>query len=67
LNENGKLFSWGFNGMSQLGHGDTTDRLSPTKISFDFGAEIATIVWDPPSCSPNWETSLFGAIPDMVN
>jgi alpha-tubulin suppressor-like RCC1 family protein len=43
LTENGKLLSWGYNDYGQLGHGDTTGRLSPTEISFDFGAEIATI------------------------
>jgi alpha-tubulin suppressor-like RCC1 family protein len=43
LTENGKLLSWGCNDHGKLGHGDTTHRHSPTLISFDFGAEMATI------------------------
>ena len=39
LIENGdgsrELYSWGYNGYGQLGHGDTTNRDEPTLVSFD--------------------------------
>lgn len=33
LMENGDVYSWGYNGYGQLGHGDTTNRNTPTRIS----------------------------------
>lgn len=33
LMEDGDVYSWGDNGSGQLGHGDTTNRLQPTKIA----------------------------------
>lgn len=33
LMENGDVYSWGYNGYGQLGHGDTTNRNVPTRIT----------------------------------
>ena len=33
LMEDGDVYSWGYNNYGQLGHGDTTNRLTPTKIT----------------------------------
>lgn len=33
VDSDGYLWSWGLNGQGQLGHGDTTSRTSPTRVS----------------------------------
>jgi uncharacterized repeat protein (TIGR02543 family) len=34
ITSNGRIYSWGFNGNGQLGHGNTTTQFTPTIISF---------------------------------
>lgn len=46
LDENGGLWSWGYNGYGQLGHGDTSSRNQPTLISqSSFGNHPIVAFW----------------------
>jgi alpha-tubulin suppressor-like RCC1 family protein len=39
-----KIYSWGYNGYGQLGHGDTSNRYFPQEIPVDFGTDHNGIV-----------------------
>lgn len=43
LDANGKVWSWGYNGYGQLGHGDTLARSVPTMINPDFFGNIPIV------------------------
>lgn len=43
IGDDGNLYTWGANGMEQLGTGDTTTRTTPTKITLSGGAKPKSI------------------------
>lgn len=43
LTRNGQVHSWGHNDMGQLGHNDTTERTTPTKITALKGKIVTAI------------------------
>jgi alpha-tubulin suppressor-like RCC1 family protein len=43
LNSTGDIYCWGFNGGGQLGLGDTSDRVGPTKVTLPLGAKATAV------------------------
>lgn len=60
IDANDEVWSWGANGSGQLGHGDTTNRWLPTRITFFSGSsiEIAEVIPSRVSASA-YETTFF--------
>jgi len=47
IDDNGGLWTWGYNGTYQLGHGDTNNRYIPTKVTLGSITDVNVIeAWD---------------------
>ena len=46
LTSEGRLFTWGYNGMGQLGNGTTIDQLTPQDITDGFGLSTSEVIID---------------------
>jgi len=47
IDDNGGLWTWGYNGLYVLGHGDTKDRYIPTKVTLGSITDVNVIeAWD---------------------
>eukprot|EP01130_Rhizamoeba_saxonica_P017942 TRINITY_DN8847_c0_g1_i1.p1 TRINITY_DN8847_c0_g1~~TRINITY_DN8847_c0_g1_i1.p1 ORF type:complete len:758 (+),score=135.46 TRINITY_DN8847_c0_g1_i1:1-2274(+) len=53
MDEHGNIYSWGYNGYGQLGHGETLDRQKPHKIDFPFDSRVIAIC-----CGYNYSSAL---------
>ena len=43
INSNGEVFTWGYNGCGQLGHGDKENRNVPTKVESLSGENVVKV------------------------